>query len=99
MVNIQRHNIIFVGLHHLTTDDCLDVLRCIGLEHHCAMFQTNKVDGPLLEALIHPNLGQQIMSMLGVNDSSDRHRLITELYRVKTQGYSNTTSTSTNRAF
>ena len=63
------------------------------------MFESNRVDGPMLEALIHPNLGEQIMVTLGVNDASDRHRLVTELYRLKAHGYNvnkytNSTTTS-----
>jgi len=88
------NNVTLTGLHQLTTADCLNILRCIGLEHHCGMFKNNKVDGPMLEAMIHPNLGQQIMASLGVNDSSDQHRLVTEIFRLKTQGYYNNTNTT-----
>ena len=78
---------MFAGLNQLTTGECLDVLRSIGLPQHSSMFESNQVDGPMLEALIHPHLGQQLMLSLGVNDTSDRHRLVTELYRLKAHGY------------
>lgn len=78
---------MFAGLNQLTTGECLDVLRSIGLPQHCSMFESNQVDGPMLEALIHPHLGQQIMLSLGVNDTSDRHGLVTELYRLKAHRY------------
>lgn len=64
---------MFAGLNQPTTGECLDVLRSIGLPQHCSMFESNQVDGPMLEALIHPHLGQQIMLSLGVNDTSDCH--------------------------
>lgn len=87
-------NTFFTELHQLTTDECLDVLRGIGLDHHCNTFLTNKVDGSLLEALMHPTLGHQMLTSLGVTDGPERHRLITELYRVKGQGYNSQKATS-----
>ena len=78
---------MFAELNQLTTGECLDVLRSIGLPQHCSMFESNQVDGPMLEALIHPHLGQQILLSLGVNDTSDHHQLVTELYRLKAHGY------------
>lgn len=90
---------MFAGLNQLTTGECLDVLRSIGLPQHCSMFESNQVDGPMLEALIHPHLGQQIMLSLGVNDTSDRHRLVTELYRLKAHGYICNRHIATNSSF
>lgn len=87
---------MLIGLNQLTTEDCLDILRSIGLERHSSAFKNNKVDGPMLEALLHPHLDQQLMLSLGVNDPSEHHRLVTELFRLKAEGYKTTTgSTST----
>ena len=56
---------MFAGLNQLTTGECLDALKSIGLPRHCSMFESNQIDGPMLEALIHPHLGQQLMLSLG----------------------------------
>ena len=84
---------MFAELNQLTTDECLDVLRSIPLPQHCSIFESNQVDGPMMEALIHPQLGQQIMLSLGVYDTSDRRRLVTELYRLKAYVYKKPKST------
>ena len=36
-------------------------LQKIGLHNYCQIFKDNKIDGNMLEAIIHPTLGEGLM--------------------------------------
>lgn len=75
------------AIQQLTQENVSRVLKKIGLECYCQSFLDNHVDGNLLEAIIHPTLGNGLMTSLGVIDENDRSLLVREIYKVKFQGY------------
>lgn len=76
-------------------EDCIKVLKNIGLEHHSQHFRVMQVDGPLLEATIHPHVGKQILMSLGIEDDMERNKLVNEVRRLKSGGYNICHSTVT----
>lgn len=63
------------------------ILQKIGLHNYCQLFKDNKIDGSMLEAIIHPTLGEGLMKNLGIVDENDRTCLVKEIYKIKFQGY------------
>ena len=64
-----------------------DFYKRIGLHNYCQIFKDNKIDGNMLEAIIHPTLGEGLMKNLGIVDENGRMCLVKEIYKIKFQGY------------
>lgn len=94
--NIIIH--IFTALNQMTLGDCINMLKSVGLTKYEDVFVEKCVDGPMLEAFIHPSFGQELMLSMGITNN-DCLRLVPEIYRIKAHGYNMTTSTSTGAAF
>ena len=43
----------------------------------------------MLEAIIHPTLGEGLMKSLGITDEKDRLFLVQAIYRIKFHGWEN----------
>ena len=56
-------------------EDCLGFLNVLGLGHLKDSFESNKMDGGLLYALIHPQLGSVMLDSMGFS-SSDQKLLV-----------------------
>lgn len=75
------------AIEQLTEGNVTSFLQKIGLQDYCQTFKDNKVDGHLLEAIIHPTLGDGLMKSLGIHEEGDRMCLVREIYKVKFEGF------------
>lgn len=80
---------ILPEIQQLTQENVGRFLEKIGLERYCQTFHENKIDGHMLEAIIHPTLGEGLMKSLGITDERDRLFLVQGIYRIKFQGWKN----------
>ena len=55
-------------MNQMTTHDCINMLKSIGLSKYEEVFQEKYVDGPMLEAFIHPNFGRELMMSMGITN-------------------------------
>ena len=61
-----------LAIQHLTEDNVEAFLNKIGLHNYSKTFKDNKIDGNMLEAIIHPTLGEGLMKSLGIVEENDR---------------------------
>jgi hypothetical protein len=78
--------IIITAMKEFTREDAVSILQRIGLECYVETFIANDIDGPMLEAIADPNLGEGILKNLGMHDKGHCQRFITEIYRAKSKG-------------
>lgn len=78
----------------MTTADCLSVIQSVGLAKYSCIFTELSIDGPMLDAFVHPQFGKEVMLSLGI---SDEHCLVLvpEIYRLKARGFNVCSSTAT----
>ena len=62
-------------LRSFTLEECCNLLTSLGLGHLKHVFETNQMDGPLLFALTHPQLGAVMLDSMGLS-SSDQYLLV-----------------------
>jgi hypothetical protein len=62
-----------------TLEDCCEFLRSIQLEKYIPIFMQNKMDGILMSCLVRDPIGSQILSNMGITDSTTISVLIKEI--------------------
>ena len=75
------------AIQRLTVKNVERFLQKIGLHNYCQIFKDNKIDGSMLEAIIHLTLGEGLMKNLGIVDQNDHMCLFKEICKIKFQGY------------
>lgn len=78
----------------MTTADCLSVIYSVGLAKYSNIFTEHSVDGPMLDAFVHPQFGKELMLSLGISEE-DCLVLVPEIYRLKARGFNVCSSTVT----
>ena len=73
-------------MEHLTEDIVEAFVNKIGLHSYSKTFKDNKIDGNMLEAIIHPTRGEGLMKSLGIVEENDRMCLVREIFKIKFQG-------------
>ena len=48
-------------------------------------FVKNQIDGPMLEAIIHPVLGNSTLANLGIEKAEEQLKLISEINKMKNE--------------
>ena len=86
---------LYSALNQLTTSDCQDIIKSVGLSKHIEAFSKEGVDGPMLEAFLNPQLGIEMMISVGITEEKDRMVLVREIYRIRARGYNCMSATST----
>ena len=76
---------ILPDIQQLTQKNVGRFLAKIGLGRYCQTFRENKIDGYMLEAIIHPTLGEGLMKSLGITDERDRLLLVQGIYMIMFQ--------------
>ena len=62
-------------IHEYTVNDCCEFLQSIQLEQYIPIFIQHKVDGILMSCFIHDHIGNQILSNMGITDSTNINKL------------------------
>lgn len=59
-------------IRQFTCNDCLNFLTVLGLSHLKDVFEANQMDGPLLYALVHPQLGEVMLESMKMSKSDQQ---------------------------
>ena len=64
-------NVFFLSaIQDLTEDHVGAFLQKIGMQCYCKSFADNHIDGVMLEAMIHPTLGDGVMKNIGFTNEN-----------------------------